>query len=112
MKYLKIKKNTEFSKIFKRGNRVFSPAVTLIFIPSDEMKMGIALTKNHKKAVVRNRIKRLLREVYNKNFHILNGNYSIIILPKVADAYDFSTFERSLLICFNKINLCQRQKKS
>ena len=112
MKYLRIKKNTEFSKLFKRGKRVFSPTLTLIYFQSDSLKMGIALSKKHGKAVVRNRIKRLIREVFSKNSHILNGKYSIIVAPKVLESYSFSSFEKSIVSCFKKVNACESSKNS
>lgn len=111
MNYYRIKKNNEFSKLFKRGKRIFSPSLTLIYIPSGEMYMGIAVSKKHGKAVVRNRIKRLLREVFRKNSHILNRNYSVILMPKTADEYSYKTFEKSVVSCFKKVNLCENSPK-
>lgn len=103
MNYLRIKKNTEFTKLFKRGKRVFSPALTLIYFPSANMSMGIAVSKKHGKAVKRNRIKRLLREVFSKNSYMLQKNWSFIIMPKIAEEYSYSAFEKSIVSCFKKI---------
>lgn len=104
MNYLRIKKNSEFTKLFKRGKRVFSPTLSLIYFPSANMSLGIALSKKHGKAVKRNRIKRLLREVFSKNSHVLNKNWSIIILPKPAEEYCYAAFEKSIISCFKRIN--------
>ena len=108
MKYLRIKKNTDFQKIFNRGKRVFSPCITLLYFPSDTLSMGIAVSKKHGKAHLRNRIKRLAREAFRSTCHSLCGNYSVIILPKVADKYSYSDFEKSLLSCFKKVNACAK----
>lgn len=67
------------------------------------MSMGIALSKKHGKAVKRNRIKRLLREAFSKNSHILQKNLSIILMPKPAEEYSFAAFEKSIVSCFKKI---------
>lgn len=107
MNYLRIKKNTEFTKLFKRGKRVFSPTLTLIYFPSAKLSMGIALSKKHGKAVVRNRIKRLLREVFSKHSRMLKKNWSCIILPKVAEDYSYAAFEKSMISCFKKVNSCE-----
>ena len=104
MNYLRIKKNQEFTKIFKRGIKVRSPALSLILFPSGDMKMGIALSKKHGKAVVRNRIKRLLREVFSKNSHLLTKNWAVVILPHVSTEYSYVAFEKSMLLCFKKVN--------
>ena len=112
MNYLRIKKNSEFTKLFKRGKRVFSPTLTLIYFPSATMNLGLALSKKHGKAVKRNRIKRQLREAFAKNSHILKKNWSIILMPKPAEEYNYAAFEKSLIFCFKKVNSCESSKNS
>ncbi|MGN0814831.1 MAG: ribonuclease P protein component [Candidatus Coproplasma sp.] len=104
MRYVRLKKNTDFQKLFKRGKRVFSPCITLLYAPADRQIMGIALSKKHGKAVKRNRIKRLIRAAYDKNVNMLNENYSVVVMPKVQEDYSFAEIERSLIICFKRLN--------
>ena len=70
--------------------------------------MGIAVSKKHGKATVRNRIKRLIREAFRKTSSKLEKNYSVIIIPRVAESYSYSDFESSLLSCFKKVNSCSK----
>ncbi len=104
MKYLRIKKNADFQKLFRQGKKVFSPDITLLYFPSNAARMGVAVSKKHGKAVKRNRIKRLLRAVYSDNLPSLNGNYSVILIPKVNEEYSYKSFEKSIKLCFKKIN--------
>ena len=108
MKYYRIKKNTDFQKLFKKGKKVFSPYITLLYFPSNTLNMGVAVSKKHGKAVQRNRIKRLLRAAFAENCGILNKTYSIILLPKVKEEYSYNEFSNSLACCFKRINECEK----
>lgn len=105
MQYVRLKKNTDFQKLFKKGKRVFSPALTVIYIPNPtNTVMGIALSKKHGKAVVRNRIKRLVRAAFSNNKNKLNGNFSIVIMPRISEEYSYKNMENSLISCFKRMS--------
>ncbi|MDE6598431.1 MAG: ribonuclease P protein component [Clostridia bacterium] len=108
MNYLRLKKNADFQKLFNRGKKVFSPCLTLLYFPSSNLYMGVAVSKKHGKATKRNRIKRLCRAAFSSACKILQGSYSIIIIPKVSDEYTFKSFEDSLVSCFKKVNSCAK----
>ena len=102
LKYLRLKKNTDIQRLFKKGNRAFSAALTAIYVPSKALKMAVIVSKKHGKAVRRNRIKRLVRQAFYNTCDKLPP-CSVILLPKVADAYCLAEFERSLLKCYKKM---------
>ena len=63
---LSIKKNTLFSKIYKKGNCLVS-GVLIMYVMKNGLpynSMGITVSKKVGKAVKRNRAKRLIRESY------------------------------------------------
>lgn len=103
VKYLRIKKNTDFQKLFNKGKKVFSPDITLLYFPSGKLSMGVAVSKKHGKAVKRNRIKRLLRAVFSDNCHLLDKPCSCVLVPKVSENYTYAAFEKSIKICFGKM---------
>lgn len=109
MKYLKLKKNTDFQKLFKRGKRVFSPSVTLLYLPSSTLSMGIAVSKKHGKAVRRNAVKRLIRAAFSDVCSLLEQPCTVVVLPKVAEQYSYREFKRSLVICLKKVNACEKK---
>lgn len=109
MLYYKIKKNKDFQKLFTKGKRAFSPALTLVYAPSDKVRMGVCVGKKHGKAVLRNRIKRLVRAAFSSKVCELSKPYSFVILPKVKDEYSLSDFEKSLDICFKREQLCHKK---
>ena len=96
MNYLRLKKQSDFNKLFSGGKRAFSPSFTMIYAPAKQMRMGISVGKRHGKSVKRNRIKRLLREAFRSVREESQGNYSIVLVPKVKDDYSFFTFRKHL----------------
>jgi ribonuclease P protein component len=103
MKYLRLKKNTQFQRLFKKGKKVYSKNLTILYYKSEKTVMGIAISKKHGKAVKRNRIKRLIRAAFSNNIELLGGNYTLVILPKVQESYSYQEIESSLISCFKKI---------
>ena len=105
MKYLRLKKQADFQKLFQKGKRAFSPSLTVLYRPSDKMRMGISIGKKHGKSVKRNKIKRLIREAFRLTQEEMKGTYSIVIIPKVREEYSFHTFQKHLQCIINKEKL-------
>ena len=105
MNYLRIKKQTDFQKLFSKGKRAFSPSLTLVYQKAERMRMGISVGKKHGKSVQRNRIKRLIREAFRLTRDEMKGNYAIVIIPKVSEEYSFDTYKKHLQWMIKKENL-------
>lgn len=105
MKYLRLKKNNDFQRLFKKGKRAYSRLLTVIYLPErgDKSVMGIALSKKHGKAVKRNRIKRIVRAAFDANADRLDGAYSLVIMPKICQEYDYRQIESSLITCMSRM---------
>ncbi len=93
---IRLKKQKDFDLVFSKGNRVFSKSLTLVFIKSKSLKIGISLSKKHGKAFLRNRIKRLLRACIRNYIDKIDNNYYIVMLPKVSEEYNYSVFLKDL----------------
>ena len=96
MKYLRLKKQTDFQKLFQKGKRAYSASVMMVYRPSNKTYMGISVGKKHGKSVQRNRIKRLVREAFRGVLQDVKGNYSIVFIPKILEEYSLSAFERDI----------------
>jgi ribonuclease P protein component len=80
----RLAKTTDIKKAFARGRGFFYPLFTIKFIKSlpPSRFTVIVSTKVSKKAVVRNRIKRVLRESLRINLmSFVEGDYAIIVKP-------------------------------
>lgn len=96
MLYKRLKKNNDFTKLFTRGKKCFSPALIILYMPAKEMTFGVCVGKKHGKSVKRNRIKRLLREAFRSECGNIEGKYAMILIPKQAEEYTLDRFVKSL----------------
>ena len=76
-KHEKLKSKTTIDLLFSEGNSVSKFPLRLVYVENTEenaelIKMGVSVSKKYfKKAVDRNYYKRVLRETYRLNKHIL-----------------------------------------
>ena len=105
MKYFRLKKQSDFQKLFSSGKRAFSPSLTVVYKKSQAPIMGVSVGKKHGKSVQRNKIKRLIREAYRSVLGEMQGTYSMVLIPKVAQEYKFVTFQKHLKWIIKKENL-------
>jgi ribonuclease P protein component len=93
---MRIRRRAEFQRVYEQGTRTHGPLFTLFVLqnagstpgtkddgpeaPAKASRLGIAATKKLGGAVVRNRAKRLIREVFRRN-KIAPG-FDVVVVPK------------------------------
>src|ERR1700722_11852107 len=83
----RLAKAKDIQKAFARGRNFFSPFFNIKYIsgPGAARFTGVVSNKVFKKAVSRNRLKRIIREYVRKNLpKFKNGDYIISFKPKAA----------------------------
>ena len=81
----RLKRKSDFDKVFSKGKKCYGRSLKMLYINSDSLKIGFSVSKKHGNAVVRNRIKRLLRAALRENLPYIKNNYFIVFLPKIQE---------------------------
>ena len=98
----RLKKEKDFKSVFNKGKRLYSESITLVYLPSSCVKAGFAVSKKHGGSVMRNRVKRLLRESFRSFLPNIGQNFFFVFIPKVLDEYSLSVFKKDMEYLFKK----------
>lgn len=101
----RLTKNRYFQYIYKKGEKVSSQNITLVYTPTKlkPIKIGITVSNKVGDAVTRNKIKRRIRAIVADNIEKINKkyNYIIVVRPSVAEL-DFYGIKKELSYLFKK----------
>lgn len=107
----KLKSHNTISLLFSEGKSVSKYPLRLVYVenPSskEKLQMGVSVSKKYfKKAVDRNRYKRLLRECYRLNKHMLLTNiespYAIMFFYQTKEKLTFEEIHEKTISLFEK----------
>ena len=99
----RLRKNSQFSYIYKKGERVHSENFTLFAVKSkySNYKIGISINKKIGKAHIRNKLKRRIKEIVRK-LHIPSFCNYVLMAKENASSLEFTQLEFELKRIFEK----------
>ena len=108
----RLKKRYQFNYVYKSGEHFSGEHIVLYVVSSKtkNIKVGLAVTKKVGHAVVRNRVRRVLREIIKKQIPNLKQNHNIIIVARenVTEA-SFEKLSNEFLKLIKKANLINEE---
>lgn len=79
-----VRTHDDFQKIYSSGKSFANRFLVLYVLPSESLKVGFAAGKKLGNAVIRSRVKRILREAFRLNQHRLKNNVQILLVGRKA----------------------------
>ena len=81
-----LKKNYEFRRLYDKGAKAASPRLVIYCRKNrgGKTRLGLTVGKKTGKAVVRNRVRRRLREIYRTNESRLIRGMDIVVVARTA----------------------------
>lgn len=101
----RLKKSFDIEKLIKRRQSVGNSYYAIYFnISSTELpKVAISVSKKLGNAVVRNKEKRIIREIVRNNLELVNNLELLIVEKKISISLSYEQKETELVKLFTKI---------
>ena len=111
-KIYRLTKNKDFVQIVEKGQYAFAYEIGIKWIKNNlpHSRFGIAVSlKIDKRAVVRNRIKRIIRSVLSNNINKIATGFDFLILVKPdIKKMNYEQIQKKLLYLLNKRNITHK----
>jgi len=114
MKEFKVRKNSEFRKVYRNG-KSFSNKLLVLYVfknykNKDLNRAGISVSKKVGKSVIRSRVKRLISESYRLNKESLKNGYDFVFIARYScNDKGYKEVETSMKNLFKKAGLYENQ---
>ncbi len=111
----RLTKNRHFQFIYKKGSKVYSKNLYIVYAPTrlKPFKVGVVVSNKVGKAVKRNKVKRRLRAVIAELLPKIKSDYNYIVVakPEIIEL-DFKAIRKELTNAFKKGELLQSDESN
>lgn len=109
-----LRKNAEYRKVYNEGIAFHDKGLVMYVlrresIPSAHTRLGLSVSRKIGSAVKRSKVKRLLRECYRLQKHLLTKDIDIILVARAPIvAYNFSEMQQAFISLCHKTKIMNR----
>ena len=113
-KTISLKKNEDFLRLYKKGSFYVGKYI-ILYIKKNDLstnRIGITVSKKVGKSVVRNRVRRLIRENYRFfELFLLNSYDFVFVARKSLGIPNFSVIKKEMKYLVKKLNVLDKETK-
>ena len=104
-----LKKNSDFRRLYSKGKSAVTPFMVVYCL--DHNRVGYTVSTKLGHAVVRNRVRRRLREIYRLNSHQLKIGWDIVIVARSrCVGAEYSRMDAAFMAACEKLSLRREAK--
>ncbi len=107
-----VKENYEFRRIYAKGRSGVSPYLVVYVRPNrrGHNRLGVTVSTKLGHAVVRNRVRRRLREIFRLNQDKLTQGYDMIVVARTRAVHaEYHELDRAFLRTCGKLGLMEKK---
>lgn len=107
-----VKENYEFRRIYAKGRSGVSPYFVVYVRPNrrGHNRLGVTVSTKLGHAVVRNRVRRRLREIFRLNQDKLTQGYDMIVVARTRAVHaEYRELDRAFLRTCGKLGLMEKK---
>jgi len=104
----RLRKNREFRYVYNKG-KVYSNSILVMYIVknnSEYNRVGFSVSNKVGKSVVRNKVRRRIKESFRLNASIIKKGYNIVFISRVrARGVNYKEIEKAMLLLFKEAKI-------
>ncbi|ANE46027.1 ribonuclease P [Paenibacillus swuensis] len=108
-KEMRLTRKEDFNKVYRYGTSFANHQLVVYMLPQksvETVRVGISVSKKIGNAVIRNRMRRLIKEITRHHEEALKPHYDLVfIVRKPAVDMEYAQLEKSLLHVLRKASL-------
>lgn len=107
-----LKKNYEFRRVYNKGKSGVSPFLVVYVRPNrgERNRLGVTVSTKLGKAVVRNRVRRRLREIYRLAQPEMKQGYDVVLVARTRSVTaDYSELRRAYRKSCEKLGIWEEK---
>lgn len=101
----RLQKNRQFQYVYRRGKSAACKEIIILHAKGAGLKVGFSISKKIGNAVVRNRVKRRLRECFRSNISQVKAGWYVVVARPGADRATYQDLAKGMAYLLKKQNL-------
>ena len=109
-KTYRLRRNGQFRYVYRKGKTLGQPCMTLSYVKAGRLQAGFSVSKKVGGAVVRNRVKRRMREYFRLQIPNLKAGYYVFSARLPAAQADFHRLGKDMDTLMRRMQLYREQE--